>query len=296
MKKIFALCMALLMTLILMVSSGCANRDSIERPDLVIDSWADTGYANKGEYVQLDQSGIKAVLYYDLTNKNFHGTLENTNTKKLEEISVEFQLDTESAVIKTMPVDLDSEQVAVIDSVVIEDVFEEWKVVLRFDESKLRKKDISKLSVKINSRVQDGKKVFLDTSLMKQYDKFTVKANKGVVIKEEYYAGRHQLFRLKESGLVIEVKYDANASAVGGTIKNDTKAPISHIELRVGYDGVQYSENIKISYLKPGERQAIYFPSISWESFEVYRPMFLIIGVKTFNDDTDRSVEIEDIF
>ena len=141
---------------------------------------------------------------------------------------------------------------------------------------------------------KNGSMVNLEANLMKYYENYSVRKNGGVWIRGETYAGRHQSYMLEENGLIVYVSYMYEHRAIAGTISNVTEKDITNISLKIIYDEENESDIMSTS-VKAGQTKNIGFKSISWEDFEIYRPVIRRVGFYSKTESKPRVV-INDLF
>jgi hypothetical protein len=273
------------------MSCGC-KKDTVElvRPDINLSRSKDTGLASTSQYITITHKGISAFVYYDMVKERFVGNILNTLKEPVSNITVEFLLETGES-WKTQPVMLEAGQVEEVNLAVGTDEVSWWKATL---ESNSTYRNNSKPGILIDDMFKNGSMVNLEANLMKYYENYSVRKNGGVWIRGDTYAGRHQSYMLEEDGLILHVSYMYEHRAIAGTISNVTEKDITNISLKIIYDEENESDVMSTS-VKAGQTKNIGFKSISWEDFEIYRPVIRRVGFYSKTESKPRVI-IKDLF
>ncbi len=293
MKVFFRLGIILILLAILI--SGCsAEKAVLEKPDLDFDDGM-VDFANRTQYLTIDQNGIKATLYYEVTGRYFKGSMENMTKYDIRGIRIEF-IDAEGRTIaQSIEVDVPAKDISEVISGSSSGVFDQWSARLKFTQGLPVEKIESDPVITAGERMIDGKLVNLDSDIMKKYEVFDVKPNRGVEHKGYVYAGRHQSYKLEENGMTVDLRYSVEQSGFIGTICNNNGKTKYNFGIHVVFGNGKKTGSFSISSLSQGECLDIGMGSLDWDDFEIYRPNIQYFGIDS-TYDFEKKASVRDLF
>ena len=295
MKSSFAIFIFILFTSAVMFITGCSNNSTLKKPNFEIDvnseqepeSTAENSpedninqvefdkgdylYAKKIETFIIEDYGIKASIYYMLTEKAFMGTLENLTQQEVENIGIEVLLDNGQILGFTLPDNLKPGEQAAVRCIGVRGLFNEWRVSVKplvtVDENIEYTQKIQ-----IDQRSIEKETIIINTFYTKR-PKFYVETNYGVELGGYRYAGKKQSYVLRFEKVLINVRYNFDTTQFEGTIENLSDENIRNISVSVLFDiEIIGPDSIKITKLEPGEKKALIWNVKSFRNlFEVWR-------------------------